>query len=372
MIHRIADKTLITIITAAAIVFTYEDVAAVHVASLLLMILCILSSDIISHRYTPFVMAVIAIVATVISPIFAFAVIGCVYPFMYRRDVYGYVCSGVMVLLPFGVDMSTRGSLLIMLISLVAGYIAFNTSLSLTRVTTSMNKYDEARQEARDAANKRREMREKTENDIYTARLKERNRIAREIHDNVGHMITRVIVQMQAIKIINKDPMVGQQLESVSETLDLAMTGIRRSVHELHDDSIDLAIGVNEITKAISDRFEVSVKTFIESPADNNIKNAVLGIIKEAVTNISKYSKGDKVFVEVTENNTFWRVKIEDNGSNPPRELDLSDDSLSDGSGIGLKNIAARAGNLGGRASIISGSDGFTVLATLPKERTAK
>ena len=135
----------------------------------------------------------------------------------------------------------------------------------------------------------------------------------------------------------------GKQLESVSETWDLAMTGIRKSVHELHDDSIDLSIGINDITAVIKDKFDVTVKTSIESPADNSIKNAVLGIIKEAVTNISKYSTGDKVLVEVTENNTFWRVKVWDNGKNPVKEFDLSDDSLSDGCGIGLKNIGARA-----------------------------
>ncbi|MCQ2531529.1 MAG: histidine kinase [Saccharofermentans sp.] len=369
MIHRIADKTLITIITAAAIVFTYEDVAAVHVASLLLMILCILSSDIISHRYTPFVMAVISIVTTIVNPIFAFSIIGCVYLFMYRRDVCGYVCAGVMALLPFGINLSTRGSLLIMLISLVAGYIAFNTSLSLTKVTTSMNKYDEARQEARDAANKRREMREKTENDIYTARLKERNRIAREIHDNVGHQITRVIVQMQALKIINKDPNVGTQLDSVSETLDLAMTGIRRSVHELHDDSIDLAIGVNDIAKTLPERFKVDISTSIESPADNTTKTAILGIIKEACTNISKHSNGDKVRIEVVENASFWRVLIHDNGKCPEREYSLSSTSTSDGHGIGLSNIYDRASSMGGRVNIKSGSSGFDVLATLPKTK---
>ena len=116
----------------------------------------------------------------------------------------------------------------------------------------------------------------------------------------------------------------------------------------------------------------MTVKTSIDSPADNNIKNAVLGIIKEAVTNISKYSSGDKVLVEVTENNTFWRVRVWDNGSNPVREFDLSDDSLSDGCGIGLKNIGARAAGLKGRASVISGEDGFTVLATLPKGKDDK
>jgi len=203
------------------------------------------------------------------------------------------------------------------------------------------------------------------DNEVYMATLKERNRIAREIHDNVGHMITRVIVQLQAIKIINKDPAVGQQLESVSQTLDLAMTSMRKSVHELHDDSIDLSIGINDITSAIKDRFDVKVHTSIESPADNALKNAVLGIIKEAVTNISKHSKGDKVVIEFVENVSFWRVKVFDNGSNPVCEYDLT--GTDSRSGIGLNNIASRAASLKGRANVISGPEGFTVLVTIPK-----
>lgn len=45
--------------------------------------------------------------------------------------------------------------------------------------------------------------------EIYLATLKERNRIAREIHDNVGHMLTRSILQLGALSVINKDETVG-------------------------------------------------------------------------------------------------------------------------------------------------------------------
>ncbi|MCR5528846.1 MAG: hypothetical protein K6F49_06485 [Saccharofermentans sp.] len=255
----------------------------------------------------------------------------------------------------------------IVFLSVTGIYMALKTRRYEENDKILTDKYDEARIASANARRLGEEIMKNADNEIYTARLKERNRIAREIHDNVGHMITRVIIQLQAVKIINKDPAVGAQLESVGETLDLAMTGIRKSVHELHDDSIDLSIGINDITKTLSDKFDIEVKTSIESPADNKTKSAVLGIIKEAVTNISKYSTGDKVLIEVTENNTFWRIKVFDNGKNPVREFDLNDDSLSEGTGIGLKNIGARASGAGGRASVMSDEKGFTILATLPK-----
>ena len=46
---------------------------------------------------------------------------------------------------------------------------------------------------------KNRNLLEKQDNEIYLATLKERNRIAREIHDNVGHMLSRSILQMGAL-----------------------------------------------------------------------------------------------------------------------------------------------------------------------------
>ena len=258
--------------------------------------------------------------------------------------------------------VTTAYSLLIMVL---AGYLAVKTGLARRKETLLLSKFDDARQDSLNAKRLGEEIMKNADNEVYTARLKERNRIAREIHDNVGHMITRVIVQMQAIKIINKDEKVARQLDSVSDTLDLAMTGIRKSVHELHDDSIDVSIAVNDIIKTLPERFDVDVNTSIESPADNKTKSCILGIIKEAVTNIFKYSSGDKVRIEVVENNTFWRIFVWDNGI--CEEHDYSDNDF-DSSGIGLDNIRSRAVKFGGKARIFAGKDGFTVLVTVPKE----
>lgn len=368
MKHKIADKILIILITIAAIIFTYKEVTAIHVASLLLCIFVSVIEDVISTKYTPYVCEVIIAILMFINPIFGFAIIGVVYPLMYRRELPAYIAAGILSVLLLIAQANLEIVATVLILSIVAGYIGFNTSLAQNRVSRSISQYDEARKEALESVRKRRELREKTENEIYTARLKERNRIAREIHDNVGHMITRVIVQMQAIRIINKDPVVGAQLESVSETLDLAMTGIRKSVHELHDDSIDLAIVVNDLARTLPDRFDATVSTSIESPADNNTKSCILGIIKEAITNISKHSKGDKVRIEVVENKSFWRISIIDNGKCIEKDYSSFAGGTSDGHGIGIENIYERAKSMGGRATIKSDASGFMVMATIPKK----
>lgn len=224
--------------------------------------------------------------------------------------------------------------------------------------------YDEARQEAMNEHQLRELEMKNRENEIYMATLGERNRIAREIHDNVGHMLTRGIVQLQAVNVMNRDEALKPMLESVTETVNDAMTSIRKSVHELHDEAIDLSVGINDITKTLDERFDVKVSTFIESPASGKLKNAILGIIKEAVTNIAKYSKGNRVRVEVIENKTFWKVLVWDNGAN--EEFEYQGENLN---GIGLEHIITRAQSVGGHANIVAGPDGFTVSAVIPHEK---
>ena len=345
-------------------------VVGADVASILLALIIFAITEIRSERIWAYVIAIALLISVFFYPRLIVAVPMATYGVVSSSSGKSSLKIAAAALLTGSVFFFERNHITafaIAVISAIGVYMAFKSVRFEVTEKILTDKYDEARIASSNARRLGEEIMKNADNEIYVARLKERNRIAREIHDNVGHMITRVIVQLQAVKIINKDPVVGAQLESVGETLDLAMTGIRKSVHELHDDSIDLSIGINDITKTISEKFEVEVKTSIESPADNKTKSAVLGIIKEAVTNISKYSAGDKVLIEVTENNTFWRIKVFDNGKNPVREFDLNDDSLSEGTGIGLKNIGARASGAGGRASVMSDEKGFTILATLPK-----
>ena len=261
--------------------------------------------------------------------------------------------------------LSWQQALVIAALILLASYLAFGTSRDSENTDRLIRKYDEAREQMLAEKRRRRSVADKNENDIYLATLKERNRIAREIHDNVGHILTRAVVQMKALMVMNKDEKLTPYLTSVDESVNTAMTSIRKSVHELHDDSIDLSLGLNDLMKTLPPKFDGKLITSIESPTGSEFKKTVLGIVKEALTNIAKYSNGDKVRVEVIENNTFWRVFINDNGKNENKDYEEND---FDGTGIGLGNIRSRAEQAGGKARIFSDEKGFTVLVTMPKE----
>ena len=70
-------------------------------------------------------------------------------------------------------------------------------------------------------AEKNRALIEKQNYEIYAATLRERNRIAREIHDNVGHVLSRTILLTGAAKALNKD----QNLEPILDGLDDSLNG---------------------------------------------------------------------------------------------------------------------------------------------------
>ena len=199
---------------------------------------------------------------------------------------------------------------------------------------------------------------------VHLATLAERNRIAREIHDNVGHLLSRGILLLGAIVTVNKDENIAPQLKMLSDTLDESMEKMRSSVHDLHDDSIDLKKNIDEILVELKS-FTVNTELDLDEALPTEVKLSIIGILKESVTNILKHSNGDSVAVILHQNNSFCTISITDNGTlTPEQKTRISTEGYD---GIGLTNIKNRASSLGGEAYFYL-NDGFTVFARLPFE----
>ncbi len=197
---------------------------------------------------------------------------------------------------------------------------------------------------------------------VHLATLAERNRIAREIHDNVGHLLSRGILLLGAIVTVNKDENIAPQLKMLSDTLDESMEKMRSSVHDLHDDSIDLKKNIDEILGELKS-FTVNTELDLGEALPTEVKLSIIGILKESITNILKHSNGDSVAVILHQNNSFCTISITDNGTlTPEQKTRISTEGYD---GIGLTNIKNRASSLGGEAYFYL-NDGFTVFARLP------
>lgn len=211
---------------------------------------------------------------------------------------------------------------------------------------------------------KNKDLMEKQDYEIYLATLRERNRIAREIHDHVGHMLSRSILQIGALATVHKEEPLHKQLGQVNETLNLAMTNIRESVHDLHDDSIDLKQAVTEATKVLRDKYTVTIDFDMSPGVPRNVKYCIISTVKEAVNNILKHSNADRVLLILREHPGFFQLAIEDNGTNLPS----SEKQLLEKGGIGLSNMRERVEALHG-VFRINMKKGFRVSFSIPREK---
>ena len=212
---------------------------------------------------------------------------------------------------------------------------------------------------------------EKQDYEIHLATLQERNRIAREIHDNVGHMLSRSILQMGALITIHKEEPLHGQLAGVGETLNQAMNSIRESVHDLHDESIDLRQSIAEATREMKEHYQLTVDYDMSPEIPRNVKYCFITAVKEAMSNIAKHSDADKISVILREHPAFYQLTVEDNGTVGRKGQSglLWEEEVvrMDGKeGIGLSNMKERVQALGGTFRIHT-ENGFVIFISIPK-----
>ena len=201
---------------------------------------------------------------------------------------------------------------------------------------------------------------EAQDNELHLAPLRERNRIAREIHDNVGHLLTRSLLQSGALLVVNKDEQLAEPLMELRATLDNAMTSIRKSVHDLHDDSIDLRKVIAESVRTAEGRFHVQFTYDMGDTVPGKIRLCMAGIVKESLSNVMKHSNGDTVRIILREHPGFYQLMVEDNGCC----------GRIQNTGIGLQNMEDRARAVGGIIRFTPSDKGFSVFMSINKSQT--
>ena len=153
------------------------------------------------------------------------------------------------------------------------------------------------------------------------AAVQERNRIAREIHDSLGHTLTAQNIQLQtAVKLWRHDPHKIQPfLEQAQRLAATAMQEVRRSVSTLRADvreeppleeAIESLVHDFRQGTGIVTHSHIDIHTCVPSQA----RKAIYRIVQEALTNISKYAQATRVDIEVSATLEGICLSIEDNG----------------------------------------------------------
>ncbi len=205
--------------------------------------------------------------------------------------------------------------------------------------------------------------------ELRAAALAERTRIAREIHDGVGHLLTRLLLQVKALQVVHRDePGVVADLDTLDEGLDEALDSMRRSVHALSDDGEELATSLNLLgSRCGIDSVSVDCSTEAEPPAA--VARCVVAVVREALTNAARHGGARSARVAVTDYPAFWQVTVDNDGIVPAEGEPAAAGHA--GSGMGLRSMTERVEALGGRVRITP-RPRFTVFATIPKDGQGK
>ena len=291
-----------------------------------------------------------------------FPILFCITPLMLYDSMW---LSKPYLVLPALCSLFKAGSftavqLMTVGVGILTALVLYRRVSSLEKTVASLSAMrDEAVDKNENLFEKNIRLLEAQDNEVRLATLGERNRIAREIHDNVGHLLTRSLLQAGALGIINKDEDLKEPIDELKETLNTAMTSIRQSVHDLHDDSIDFDANVRSCISSVGDRFKITYENDCgELPV--KIRLCFLAVIKEALSNSVKHSNGDSISISVREHPAFYRLAVDDNGSCDESTVRASD-------GIGLQNMRDRAVSLGGILTVTPSKDGFRIFMTVPK-----
>lgn len=231
-------------------------------------------------------------------------------------------------------------------------------SRKMDTLLTAFHRYrDDSTETSLSLRQKNKALMQKHDYEIHVATLSERNRIARDIHDNVGHLITRSLLQTGAIQVINQDETLNEPLQNLHETLNTAMTSIRNSVHDLHDESLPLEHVLQELAHSVTE-LHVTLDYDIEHDLPKELKYAFIAIVKEALNNTVKHSNADKFSIHVKEHPAIYQLDLQDNGTTT---ADIAE------TGIGLTGMQERILSLGGIIRITN-DNGFRIFISVLKK----
>lgn len=276
-----------------------------------------------------------------------------VYDMLYGKFRY-FILFGIITLIYFFQASSVQTFFTVIIIITFSILVRYHIYMQ-EKLHKKLNELsDEAREMLIQLKKQNAYLLEKQDNEIYLATLKERNRIARDIHDNVGHLISSAILQSGALMTINRDEQVGEHLKELNETLNQAMNSIRTSVHNVYDESVDLDVQIRELIKKFT-FCEVNYDYSIYTNPDNKLKFTLISIVKEALSNVMRHSNATKVTIALKEHPAIYQLVIKDNGT-----------VKSFGKGIGLTNMTDRVNAFNGNINIKT-DNGFEIFISIPK-----
>ena len=199
------------------------------------------------------------------------------------------------------------------------------------------------------------------------ATTQERNRLAREIHDNLGHYLTVANVQIKAAQaVMGKDPARAQvALDRAAQLTQDGLAAVRQSVAALRESPVG-AIPLPEAVAALAAETQAAgivVEVAIQGdprPLDPRAELTLYRTAQEGLTNVRKHARASRVDLWLDYRDpAAVSLTLRDNG--------LGGNPAAEPTGFGLLGLNERARQLGGRLTIATApGEGYGLTLTLP------
>ena len=206
---------------------------------------------------------------------------------------------------------------------------------------------------------------------VLQAQERERQRVARELHDQTGQALTHEIISLDLLLERTGDAKARQQLEAVKRTLEETLEEVHRMSQDLRPSVLDDLGLVPALRTLARQPSGAEVSLHVDGLRDRlpaPIETALYRIAQEALTNTNKYARASHVNIDLRQLNGQVRLRVSDDGvgfdpgSIPEREEPGR-------AGLGILGMRERATLLRGTLEIHSSRlRGTEVVAQLPLE----
>lgn len=193
---------------------------------------------------------------------------------------------------------------------------------------------------------------------------RERKRIARDIHDTLGHALTGISAGLDAVDVlVDTNPSLAkQQLRKISKAVRDGLSDVRRSLKNLRPTALENAT-LEEAMKNLCKEYEALSHLKIHfnynwGNVDFEVvkEDSLFRIIQESITNTVRHGHAQNIWIDLDANMICYNLIIYDDG--------VGENNIK--MGYGLKQIKERVYALGGEIKF-NGEKGFRIEITLPK-----
>ncbi|GAA3409070.1 sensor histidine kinase [Streptosporangium vulgare] len=196
------------------------------------------------------------------------------------------------------------------------------------------------------------------------ATVQERNRVARDIHDGLGHSLTVVQMQVKAARAVlpTDTAKADEILAKAQDQSEAALAEVRRSVRTLREPREtpplpDVLQALAELTSAAGVTTRVAISGE-QRPLPDETREALFRAAQEGLTNVRKHARATRADLVLDYADTAVRLAVRDDGAGS---------ASAPASGFGLVGLRERAEHLGGRLSVESAPGaGYTLSMEVP------